>query len=526
MRVPISVPTLVSRKHFFRRRRRRRLHSAMELSAYESERLRNILANERKLAELGLLGASEAFHQPRSHRPAQRSPRSTEPVLPLRNSSRSTKGYMPPRLAALIEAGEQAKRDGKHPLPKRPKLPATSHKLPRTSAPFKGAGVALALDISHGRVFARLSVRTPAVGIPASRSRRSSVAVGIPASRSRRSSVASMTAEEAIAAAASEGLELIRAPEGKGKGMGSGSLTGYKCVVLMNNAAAKPYRVQVWRGGTTRVVGCFATAEEGALAYARFIKREEKGTAEFSWALQSSGEAGSSGVHAIAAPPPAPPSVFQGEAGSSGVHAIAAPPPAPPSVFQGEAGSSGVHAIAAPPPAPTTYQGEGDWLAEGSRVEVRIQEAGLEGSRFEGRVVRTSGSAEQEVQMLVRYMELLAEDSDGALLEEWVPLSRCRPAPPPPPANFVERFVTGDRCDLWFEDAWWDAEFVSRGSVSGLLRVRSVQYDVYHEVEAARLRPAWIFADDNRNGTADEGGDGGRLCYDSMLHAQKRARLS
>ena len=480
---------LVSRKHFFRRRRRRRLHSAMELSAYESERLRNILANERKLAELGLLGASEAFHQPRSHRPAQRSPRSTEPVLPLRNSSRSTKGYMPPRLAALIEAGEQAKRDGKHPLPKRPKLPATSHKLPRTSAPFKGAGVALALDISHGRVFARLSVRTPAVGIPAS--------------RSRRSSVASMTAEEAIAAAASEGLELIRAPEGKGKGMGSGSLTGYKCVVLMNNAAAKPYRVQVWRGGTTRVVGCFATAEEGALAYARFIKREEKGTAEFSWALQSSGEAG-----------------------SSGVHAIAAPPPAPPSVFQGEAGSSGVHAIAAPPPAPTTYQGEGDWLAEGSRVEVRIQEAGLEGSRFEGRVVRTSGSAEQEVQMLVRYMELLAEDSDGALLEEWVPLSRCRPAPPPPPANFVERFVTGDRCDLWFEDAWWDAEFVSRGSVSGLLRVRSVQYDVYHEVEAARLRPAWIFADDNRNGTADEGGDGGRLCYDSMLHAQKRARLS
>ena len=471
---------LVSRKHFFRRRRRRRLHSAMELSAYESERLRNILANERKLAELGLLGASEAFHQPRSHRPAQRSPRSTEPVLPLRNSSRSTKGYMPPRLAALIEAGEQAKRDGKHPLPKRPKLPATSHKLPRTSAPFKGAGVALALDISHGRVFARLSVRTPAVGIPASRSRRSSVAVAIPASRSRRSSVASMTAEEAIAAAASEGLELIRAPEGKGKGMGSGSLTGYKCVVLMNNAAAKPYRVQVWRGGTTRVVGCFATAEEGALAYARFIKREEKGTAEFSWALQSSGEAG----------------------------------------------SSGVHAIAAPPPAPTTYQGEGDWLAEGSRVEVRIQEAGLEGSRFEGRVVRTSGSAEQEVQMLVRYMELLAEDSDGALLEEWVPLSRCRPAPPPPPANFVERFVTGDRCDLWFEDAWWDAEFVSRGSVSGLLRVRSVQYDVYHEVEAARLRPAWIFADDNRNGTADEGGDGGRLCYDSMLHAQKRARLS
>ena len=471
----------------------------MELSAYESERLRNILANERKLAELGLLGASEAFHQPRSHRPAQRSPRSTEPVLPVRNSSRSTKGYMPPRLAALIEAGEQAKKDGKQPLPNRAKppakvhkLPRTSHKLPRTSAPFKGAGVALALDIGHGRVFARLSVRTPAVGIPAS--------------RSRRSSVASMTAEEAIAAAASEGLELIRAPEGKGMGRGSGSLTGYKCVIFMNNAAAKPYRVQVWRGGMTRVVGCFATAEEGALAYARFLKCEEKGTAEFSWALQSSGDAG-----------------------SSGLHAIAAPLPAPHSVFQGEASSSGLHAIAAPPPAPTTYQGEGDWPAEGSRVEVRIQEAGLEGSRFEGhvvRVVRTSGSAEQQqVQMLVRYMELLAEDSDGALLEEWVPLSRCRPAPPPPPANFVERFVPGDRCDLWFEDAWWDAEFVSRGSVRGLFRVRSVQYDVFHEVEEARLRPAWIFADDNRNGTADKGGDGGRLCYNSM-HAQKRARLA
>ena len=54
--------------------------------------------------------------------------------------------------------------------------------------------------------------------------------------------------------------------------------------------------------------------------------------------------------------------------------------------------------------------------------------------------------------------------------------------------------MPGDPCDLWFEDAWWDAEFSGRHDADRTrVRVRSVQYDAYHEVDATRLRPSWTF---------------------------------
>jgi len=69
-----------------------------------------------------------------------------------------------------------------------------------------------------------------------------------------------LTAEEALRHAEAEGLTLRRS---------EGGSTGYKYVGFVSSAKSKPYQAQVWRGGTLVHLGCFATAEEAALCYAR-----------------------------------------------------------------------------------------------------------------------------------------------------------------------------------------------------------------------------------------------------------------
>ena len=68
-----------------------------------------------------------------------------------------------------------------------------------------------------------------------------------------------LTAEEALWQAEAEGLTLLRSESG----------TGYKGVTFMSRCKSKPYAAQVRRGGKNVHVGCFATAEEAALCYAR-----------------------------------------------------------------------------------------------------------------------------------------------------------------------------------------------------------------------------------------------------------------
>ena len=73
-----------------------------------------------------------------------------------------------------------------------------------------------------------------------------------------------MTAEEAVAAAAAEGLPLIRLP---------GTKSGFKSVTR-ENGSHLCYVVRLWRGDdATRDLGRYATAEEAALTYARCLGR-------------------------------------------------------------------------------------------------------------------------------------------------------------------------------------------------------------------------------------------------------------
>jgi hypothetical protein len=76
-----------------------------------------------------------------------------------------------------------------------------------------------------------------------------------------------LTADEAKAAAAAEGLELV---------LSSLSSTGFKGV---RNDHGK-YRVEVWENGKHHHLGSFATPEEAALSYARHFGAERAAAAE------------------------------------------------------------------------------------------------------------------------------------------------------------------------------------------------------------------------------------------------------
>lgn len=74
-----------------------------------------------------------------------------------------------------------------------------------------------------------------------------------------------MTAEQAVATAAAEGITLERATN-------SG---GYAGVQHQQRCKTNPYAASIWRGGRRDHLGCFATAEEAGLVAARAKKAVE-----------------------------------------------------------------------------------------------------------------------------------------------------------------------------------------------------------------------------------------------------------
>ena len=70
-----------------------------------------------------------------------------------------------------------------------------------------------------------------------------------------------MSAAEAHATAAAEGLALVRAE----------TATGFKGVSYEHRGRSKPFQARLWEGGQAKTLGSFATAEEAALAIARIL---------------------------------------------------------------------------------------------------------------------------------------------------------------------------------------------------------------------------------------------------------------
>ena len=79
-----------------------------------------------------------------------------------------------------------------------------------------------------------------------------------------------LTSEEARQQAEAEGLTLLEAV----------NKAGYLGVYLTKPGQPKPYKAQVWRGGKSVSLGCFATAEEAALHVARSPEGQAEAAAE------------------------------------------------------------------------------------------------------------------------------------------------------------------------------------------------------------------------------------------------------
>lgn len=125
-------------------------------------------------------------------------------------------------------------------------------------------------------------------------------------------------------------------------------------------------------------------------------------------------------------------------------------------------------------------------LSEGTEVEVRTDEDGLEGAWFAAKIVKAVG----EDKFLVQYKNLRTDDNKRLLTEE-VDSQNIRPCPPQSVA--IDAFTVKEKVEALYNDAWWEGEIrrVLRGG----------RYKVYFEgtqdqmdFEHDHLRPRldWI----------------------------------
>lgn len=106
-----------------------------------------------------------------------------------------------------------------------------------------------------------------------------------------------LTAEEAVQAAAAEGLELQRSDN---------STSGFRGVLYRPNIKSKPFLVKHWVGSSYKLLGAFPTGEEAALTFAR-AKRDAANASANALAASGSTVIGEDGQPIDVDPePPAP----------------------------------------------------------------------------------------------------------------------------------------------------------------------------------------------------------------------------
>jgi len=293
-----------------------------------------------------------------------------------------------------------------------------------------------------------------------------------------------MSVEQALQAAAAEGLELVRAAEGKGKGKGAGSVTGFRGVVRMNQAGHRlPYRAQVWvpNGGGGVFLGSYSTPEEAALCVARnkhLVLVENLLHSPWPAAPPEDEEkAVESRSAGAAAPEDQVACVSFGRVDG----ATSAPPSSPllagrifpswPPQYVGERERT---ITKMPTAAPAAGGSHSLVLAPGARVEVKMRESALRGSLFPATVLRLSpqrlpsatelGLANSavagsigggEAHVLVEYDTL--DDDEGEMLVDMVAPSELLPRQPPPPASpcWLEGLAPGGSLEMLCEGGWW-----------------------------------------------------------------------
>ena len=97
----------------------------------------------------------------------------------------------------------------------------------------------------------------------------------------------------------------------------------------------------------------------------------------------------------------------------------------------------------------------------------------------------------QPEKVLVQIDAFADTEYSAERLQAWIPSwSRVRPAPPPPPRDWLAATRPTETVELWVEDAWWEAALVLVKADVAVVR-RNTEPPQTLSVGHERLRPGW-----------------------------------
>jgi len=188
-------------------------------------------------------------------------------------------------------------------------------------------------------------------------------------------------------------------------------------------------------------------------------------------------------------PPP-----VTGPPGARAQQPAAEPASEPVAVGGGAAAAEEPSSSSPPPPtAPPTALPSAlpSWISEDARVEVRMEEEGLVGSHYPGRVVGVEGS-----RAFIEFASFFSDEGGEHPLQDWVEIAQLWPVPPPPPPDFFDRLAEGEPLEVFHEEGWWEvrlrASCLGEGGVR-TFQVVSPEYQSERWAPPCELRPLWRF---------------------------------
>jgi len=161
----------------------------------------------------------------------------------------------------------------------------------------------------------------------------------------------------------------------------------------------------------------------------------------------------------------------------------------------------------------------------GAQVECALQDPGMRGSWYVGKVVNLSADGDTAMVSIPVLQDDLAQRD---ALTEQLPLQALRPIAPPAEVGFIEQLKVGGVAELWWQEGWWqvivknkpssnpapetvdassstaDAACTSGESTLTEWSLESIQYGNCHRLADPILRPCWCWQPDEHRWTSIE----------------------
>ena len=148
----------------------------------------------------------------------------------------------------------------------------------------------------------------------------------------------------------------------------------------------------------------------------------------------------------------------------------------------GRAAGERLAASSAPGKPPPTHA----WACAGACAEVQMREPVFRNAWWAATLLEL-----QPEKVLVQIDAFADTEYSAERLQAWIPSwSRVRPAPPPPPRDWLAATRPTEVVELWVEDAWWEASLVLVKADVAVVR-RNTEPPQTLSVGHERLRPGW-----------------------------------